>query len=127
MGTDSYSGDRSAEATDGVDDATVTRLLRASEDHALPLKLIYRGTTTKTVIVHDANGCCVLDTTTPSRADGMSDCDFDRFVVDAVNNVGALAREVQRLRAELRRGVASFPHPDDREEEILRTAKATDT
>lgn len=94
-----------------LSDATIDRLARLAEDHALPLKLIRKNTVTGTVIVHDANGCAVLDTQTPLPGD---DCEFDQFVVDAVNAIGPLAEEARDLREglhdlllRLRRGPSS--------------------
>jgi hypothetical protein len=75
-----------------LSDRLVASMAKFADDHALPLTL--KSQKGQTAIVLDDNGICVLDTTTPDRP-----CDFDCMVVDAVNCVSGLAREVQWHRA----------------------------
>jgi hypothetical protein len=75
-----------------LSDRLVASMAKFADDHALPLTL--KSQKGQTAIVLDDNGICVLDTTTPDKP-----CDFDCMVVDAVNCVSGLAREVQWHRA----------------------------
>lgn len=97
-----------------LSDRLVESMARFADEHALPLTLVSRRG--QTAIIHDDNGCCVLDTTTPDKP-----CDFDCLVVDAINSVSGLAREVKWHRANRGREratpVACVCAPDDQNEE----------
>lgn len=96
-------GLRSGEAPMSVlSDRLIASMAKGADEYPLPLRLVSRRG--QTAIVHDENGVCVLDTTTPGKP-----CDFDCFVVDAVNCVPALAREVQWFRAQRRESAQPAP------------------